>query len=64
MDKLVAVDPSEGRKEDASNAASDEKSAAPSESMELPTDAELMQLLFASLENELENDWCVVLPLP
>lgn len=64
LDKLAVDDPREGQNENACIASTEVKSPRPPELMELPTDAELMQLLFASLEKEFENDWRLVLPLP
>lgn len=64
IDKLAVDDPREGQKENACIASSEVKSPRPPEFMELPTDVELMQILFASLEKESENDWSLVLPLP
>lgn len=63
IDKLAVDDPREGQKENAYIAASEVKSPRPPEFSDLPTDAELMQLLFASLEKESENDWSMVFPL-
>lgn len=64
VDKLVVDDLREGQKENVRVALSEEKSPRPSEFMGLSTNAELMQLLFASLEKESENDWSMVFPVP
>lgn len=65
LDKLAIDDGRrEPQKEIACIASPAVESSRPTEFMELPTDAELMQLLFASLEKESENDWSLVLPLP
>lgn len=64
VDKLVVDDLREGQKENVRVVLSEEKSPRPPEFMGLSTDAELMQLLFASLEKESENDWSMVFPVP